>query len=183
MKHPLGPTLALLPLAALLLPALAVPVLAQDTPTELRDTMMRHFDGSARKMTMLSTAMPDELFTWSPGEGVMSVARVYAHIARYNYMYLEDNLGIPAPDDADLDRMEDVTDPAAVRELLARSIEHVRTHVPAMTAAELTTETTLYGRQVPGWAVLTQLVAHMNEHVGQSIAYARVNGVVPPWSR
>jgi uncharacterized damage-inducible protein DinB len=23
---------------------------------------------------------------------------------------------------------------------------------------------------------------HMHEHLGQAIAYARVNGVVPPWS-
>ena len=44
-------------------------------------------------------------------------------------------------------------------------------------------ERTLYGRQVGEWAVLLQLVTHMNEHLGQSIAYARMNGVVPPWSR
>lgn len=44
-------------------------------------------------------------------------------------------------------------------------------------------ETTLYGRKVPQWSVLLQLVAHMNEHLGQSIAYARMNGIVPPWSR
>jgi hypothetical protein len=36
---------------------------------------------------------------------------------------------------------------------------------------------------VPRWAVMLQLVAHMNEHLGQSIAYARANDVVPPWSR
>ena len=42
--------------------------------------------------------------------------------------------------------------------------------------------TTLYGRRVAGWAVLFQLIAHMNEHVGQSVSYARMNGIVPPWS-
>jgi uncharacterized damage-inducible protein DinB len=42
--------------------------------------------------------------------------------------------------------------------------------------------TRLYGRDVGEWAVLLQLVTHMNEHLGQSIAYARMNGVTPPWS-
>ena len=168
--------------ALLLLPTFAAPAFGQDTPTEIRDTMMGHFIGSSRKMTMLSAAMPDDLYTWSPGEGVMSVARVYAHIARYNFMYLEDNLGIAAPDDIDLDTMEDLTDPDAIRGFLERSIGHVRAHIPEMSAEKLAAETTLYGREVAGWAVLVQLVSHMNEHVGQAIAYARINGIVPPWS-
>ncbi len=52
-----------------------------------------------------------------------------------------------------------------------------------MDAAEWSRETELYGRTVGEWAVLLQLVTHMNEHLGQSIAYARMNGIVPPWSR
>ncbi len=51
-----------------------------------------------------------------------------------------------------------------------------------MSEADLTRQTPLYGRDVAGWAVLFQLLAHMNEHVGQSVAYARMNGIVPPWS-
>ncbi|SVE58134.1 uncharacterized protein METZ01_LOCUS510988, partial [marine metagenome] len=43
-------------------------------------------------------------------------------------------------------------------------------------------ETELYGRDVGEWAVLFQLITHMNEHLGQSIAYARMKHVVPPWS-
>ena len=52
----------------------------------------------------------------------------------------------------------------------------------ALDDAALASDTRLYGRTVDRWAVLVQLVAHMNEHLGQSIAYARMNGVVPPWS-
>jgi uncharacterized damage-inducible protein DinB len=62
-------------------------------------------------------------------------------------------------------------------------MEYVRGVAAEMDAERLAAETTLYGRQVGEWAVLLQLVAHMNEHLGQSIAYARMNGVVPPWSR
>ena len=51
-----------------------------------------------------------------------------------------------------------------------------------MSDEDLAASTHQYGRQVQKWAVMLQLVAHMNEHLGQSIAYARMNGVVPPWS-
>jgi len=51
-----------------------------------------------------------------------------------------------------------------------------------MPESQLASQTQLYGRNVQQWAVLLQLLAHMNEHLGQSIAYARMNGVVPPWS-
>ena len=50
-------------------------------------------------------------------------------------------------------------------------------------AEALEAETELYGRTGPAWAVLVQLETHLSEHLGQSIAYARMNGVVPPWSR
>lgn len=153
------------------------------SPEDYRDEFLRHFEQSSQKMVMLSEAMPPETYDWSPGEGVYSVARVYAHIARYNYLYLAENLGIPAPEGVDWQDLESLTGKAAVRDALLASIEHVRGAVSAMDEAALTRTVRLYGRDVPGWAVLFQLVAHMNEHVGQSIAYARMNGVVPPWSR
>lgn len=172
-----------IPFVALGMLLVTGPALAQSSPRDYRDALLRHFDGSARKVELLSDAMPENLYTWSPGEGVFSVARVYMHIARYNYMYLEDNLGIEAPEGVDWPNFESITDKATVVELLGKSIEHVRQSVSSMSEEQLTAETTLYGQQVPGWAVVLQLVAHMNEHVGQSIAYARMNGIVPPWSR
>jgi hypothetical protein len=67
--------------------------------------------------------------------------------------------------------------------LLQQSRDYVKRSVAAMPASQMDAPTTLYGRPVPQWAVLVQLVAHMNEHLGQSIAYARSNNVVPPWSQ
>jgi len=172
-----------IPLALLSALLVCAPASAQIPSPDYRDDMLGHFGRSSSKMEMLSQAIPAELYTWSPGEGVMSIARVYMHIARYNYMYLEDNLGIPAPSGVDWENFESVTDKAMVVDLLVKSIEHVKQSVANMSEEHLLRETTLYGRQVAGWAVLAQLVAHMNEHVGQSIAYARMNGIVPPWSR
>ena len=127
--------------------------------------------------------MPEERYTWSPGEGVTPVARVYAHVARYNFYYPASSLGVPAPGGQDAEAVEQRTGKAEILDLLRRSREHVQQTVEGMTDEQLATTTRLYGRDVPQWSVLLHLLAHMNEHLGQSIAYARMNGVVPPWSR
>jgi len=62
-------------------------------------------------------------------------------------------------------------------------MQYVRDVAEGMKSGPVDRPTGLYGRTVGEWAVLFQLVTHMNEHLGQSIAYARMNGVVPPWSR
>lgn len=172
-----------LPLFALALAAVPSVANAQTAAADVRDEIMRHFDASTRKFVMLAEAMPADRYEWSPGEGVMPVAQVYMHVARYNFRYLAENLGVTLPDDVDLSTMESVRDKSQVMETLQRSIDHVTKSVEAMREDALDGQTTLYGRDVPGWAVLMQLVAHMNEHLGQSIAYARMNEVVPPWSR
>ena len=156
---------------------------AQTNAPTIRDEILRHFDQSSGKVLSLSDAMPAELYEWSPSEGVMSVGQVYMHIARYNYEYLESSLHVPAPDDLQLDELESIRDKQIVTSVLQRSVDHVRTAVTAMSAEQLEAPAMLYGRTVAGWTVLLQLVAHMNEHVGQSVAYARMNDIVPPWSR
>ena len=64
---------------------------------------------------------------------------------------------------------------------LRESRDHVRTVVAGLRDPSQATKQ--YGRAVPQWSVLLQLVTHMNEHLGQSVAYARMNAIVPPWSR
>lgn len=172
--------LATLPILALLFVAPG-PVAAQED--SVRDELLMHFEASMSKFIELARAMPAEAYTWSPGEGVMEVGRVYMHVARYNYLYPSGNMGVALPAGIELDGMEAERDKARVLEALERSRAFVRESVGAMSAPELGRETTLYGRTVERRAVLLQLVAHMNEHLGQSIAYARMNGVVPPWSR
>ena len=161
----------------------AAPARAQATP-DFRAEFQGQFEASARKLVALSEAMPAESYSWSPMEGVMTVARVYRHIARYNYMYPHLNLGIDPPKGVDYRMLEEGgADKEEVARILAESMDHVRTVVDGMSDADLAAPVELYGRQVASWAVLLQLVTHMNEHLGQSIAYARMNRVVPPWSR
>ncbi|HSJ09765.1 MAG TPA: DinB family protein [Longimicrobiales bacterium] len=155
---------------------------AQDADP-LRDELLMHFEGSMTKFISLAKAMPADKYTWAPGEGVMQVGHVFMHVAHYNYAYPSDNMGVPAPAGVNLDTMESVRDKAQVVSALEQSHAYVRDAVRRMSAEDLRRTTELYGRDVARYAVLVQLVAHMNEHLGQSIAYARMNGIVPPWSR
>ncbi len=188
--------LPVLAMAASLSAPPPAPLAAQSTPDGFKTEIERQFGASARKAVMLAEAMPADKYGWSPGEGVASVARVYMHIARYNYMYLEQSMGIASPmgqdaymrweDDATA-RFQAKTASAADKEwivgVLSASMDHVRDNLEPMSDSDLAASTRQYGRQVQKWAVMLQLVAHMNEHLGQSIAYARMNDVVPPWSR
>jgi uncharacterized damage-inducible protein DinB len=177
------PSLRPLLLIAMVSCAVAASAQAQSVPPGFQEEFLRQFDGSMSKFVALAEAMPAERYQWSPGEGVMSVARVYAHVARYNYYYPASSLGVAAPPGVDPATMEDISEKERIVDLLRQSGEHVRRVVQERSGQQLGRATTLYGREVAEWSVLLQLLAHMNEHLGQSIAYARMNGVVPPWSR
>lgn len=160
---------------------------AQSTPPDFLAEFEGQFGGSARKLVSLAEAMPESSYDWSPGEGVASVATVFMHIARYNYMYPHENMGRETPVAPDeYRRWEGAADGMRKDEvvrILTASMDYVRSVAGEMDASSLGRSTMLYGRDVGEWAVMLQLVTHMNEHLGQSIAYARMNGVVPPWSR
>ncbi len=196
--HRVPCSLAALSVLALAAPAstpLVVPLAAQTTPEGFKVEIERQFGASTSKVIMVAETMPAEKYGWSPEKGIASVARVYLHIARYNYMYLEEDMGIASPigEEAYMRWEDDVTERFRAKtasvsekewivEALSASVDHVRESLEPMSDEDLAASTHQYGRQVQKWAVMLQLVAHMNEHLGQSIAYARMNGVVPPWS-
>ena len=155
----------------------------QSAPDTFAQEFMGQFDGAARKFEALAEAMPADAYAWSPGKGLMSVELVFMHIARYNYLYLAENLGMDVPEGINIRTMEEMTGKENVVSALKASNDYVRSKVKMMSAYDLNERTRLYGRDVQSWAVLFQLVSHMKEHLGQSIAYARVNEVKPPWAR
>ena len=175
--------LSMIAAAALALSLSGLSADAQATPANAREELLIQFNAAASKFEALAGAMPADKFTWSPGPGVMTVAQVYAHVARYNYAYPSQNMGVAAPRGVGLDTLERMTDKAQIVALLKSSAEYVRQSVRQMPESQLAQSTELYGRRAPQWSVLLQLVTHMSEHLGQSNAYARMNGVVPPWSR
>lgn len=161
---------------------LSLPATAQQT-NNFKDQFNRHFQYASQRLIQLAEEMPAEYYSWSPDGEAFTFERVCMHIARYNYLYPQSSLGIPAPEDIDLDGMEEFTGKETVVDYLRRSVDHVETMMEQMPESRLTEDTRLYGRTVNGQAVLMQLITHMSEHVGQAISYARMNEIVPPWNQ
>lgn len=164
------------PLATALAQAAATPAPA---PAGLRGDVLAQLDDAAGKLQQLAQAIPQDKFTWRPGAGVRSVSEVLMHVAGGNY-YVLSFAGVKAPSGQPAEAS--VTDKAQVVEQLRRSFDHARAAIRAMTDADLDKPTTMFGQRTTYRGVILTTATHAHEHLGQLIAYARVNGVTPPWS-
>lgn len=141
------------------------------------------------KLEGLAEAIPEEDYDWRPGEGVRSVGEVFIHVAADNYL-LPAILGVPAPAEtgitteyATVQAYEARTmTKAEIQAALSASFDHLEQAV-ASTRDDLGMTATAFGTEFTGGGLWTMAITHLHEHLGQSIAYARSNGVVPPWSR
>jgi uncharacterized damage-inducible protein DinB len=76
-----------------------------------------------------------------------------------------------------------ITDPTAMQEALKGSYEKVRQALAALSASDLTASVSLFGQKTTKQGAVLMIILDQHEHLGQSIAYARANNVVPPWSK
>lgn len=190
----------LAPLASLTLAAtlLAVaPAAAQQhdmsMPTEgLRADLLMDLDILEQKYTSLAEATTDH-YAWRPAEDVRSVSEVFTHIAGAN-LYIPVLFEVDPPAGMEVASMQEafgkmqemerqVTDPAAVMERLEAGFAHARHAIASVADEDLDDPIDLFGQQATKRAGLVLMVTHMHEHLGQAVAYARMNGVVPPWSQ
>jgi len=137
-------------------------------------------DDVQKKIMDLANAVPAEKYTWRPSADVRSVSEVYMHIAGGNY-FLGTFLGVQPPDDMPKD-IEKITDKKEVLAALQKSFDHLRTILKNNSDADLEKPVKLFGKPTTHRGVFVTALNHLHEHLGQSIAYARMNGVTPPWS-
>lgn len=138
------------------------------------------FDLAARQLLALAEAIPAEKYTWRPGPGVRSACEVFMHIAYGNYWLLA-QAGGEVPDTTakippDLEKK--VAAKPEVIGWLKNSLDAAR---KAYQATDRTKIVRFFGRETTSEAVFLRLLVHNHEHMGQSVAYARMMGVVPPW--
>ena len=147
----------------------------------MNDEAVRLFDDAANKLVRLAEAIPAEKYTWRPGEGVRSVSEVFLHVAAGNYS-IPRRLGTPAPEGFNPQGYDkSTTDKAKVIEALKQSIENVRKAYAGVTDVEKTAQW-FGGRQATMREIMFFIAIHEHEHLGQMIAYARMNGITPPWT-
>lgn len=155
-------------------------LLAQDMSATRAD-FLRQLTDVEKKYTSLAQAMPQAKLSWRPGEGVRSVSEVFMHITGANYM-LPTFLGVKAPEGLSRDMEKTVTDKDKIIPMMKDSFAHIRKAVESIPDADLNKKTKFFGNEMTYHSVIALMANHMHEHLGQLIAYARTNGVVPPWS-
>jgi peptidylprolyl isomerase len=145
-------------------------------------------DGPEKQALSLAKEIPEEKYDWRPAPGVRSIREVCLHIAYGNRLLLNISNGATQEE-----RVKQVQDQikregekltkAQVVQALTESFAAVREALQTASAGSLSRDIDFWGTQTTRRAVLAVLDVHIGEHLGQLIAYARMNGVVPPWSK
>lgn len=139
-------------------------------------------DQAREKLVALAEATPAEKFGWRPAEGVRSVGEVYAHVAGGNY-FLPTFWGSKVPDGINPRGFEkEGGDKAKTIATLKKSFDYLKQQIQALPPTDLDRKIKMFGRDATVRDTVMTLASHGHEHLGQAIAYARSNGIAPPWS-
>jgi uncharacterized damage-inducible protein DinB len=171
---------------------LSTPAFAQDAgappgPAGFRGDALKGAGRVEQQIVSLEQAMPQAKFTWRPAKGVRSVAEVYLHVAGGIY-FLTGMLGHAPPADVkalmESKKWESqTTKKDEIKAILTKAFDHYRQAILDTSDADLDKTVNMFGHDLSQRLVLMFVLGHCSEHLGQSIAYARINGVVPPWSK
>ena len=157
--------------------ALMVP-LAQAQPAKFQAAFGEDAGTLSKKFTGLAQVMAGK-YEWKPGQGVRSVGDVFNLIVEENGLLADaltgkTNTGTePAP----------ITDPGKMQEALKASYANLQKAITGLSDNDLQTRVKLFGEDMTKQDAVMLILEDQHEHLGQSIAYARINGVVPPWSK
>ena len=162
----------------------ARPLLAQAPPEGIWQGYDGEWSHVSSQLIALAEATPEDKFSWRPAPGVRSTSEVYMHIVIANF-YLLSVIGPKMPADLkDGTGMETaVKSKPEVIAWLKRSLEAVKEARMAETPKDLQRKVHIQGRDATVDGIYLRIISHSNEHMGQLVAYARMTGVVPPWSK
>lgn len=182
--------LLLLTLFLLAISAGSIGAVAQSTPAadqtapsyDMKAQSLLDLGRMQQKFVDLANAVPADKFTWRPSADSRSFAEVFLHVAGERYQILA-LMGATPPEGFNGKTFEkSTTDKAGIVAELNRSWEFAQKAINGMTNAEFAKLLPKLGPQANAGDVVYILVSDAHEHLGQSVAYARVNGVVPPWT-
>jgi len=146
------------------------------------------FSQMEQQVMALAKAVPEDKYGWRPAQGVRSFREVFLHIAYGNQLMLNISTGLHGDElqkeiAAQMKSEGELLTKDQVLQKLTDGFAAVRTALESARAAALSREIDFFGRATTQRGVLATLDTHIAEHLGQAIAYARMNGIVPPWSR
>lgn len=166
---------------------------AQDVPSresaiEMRARFVADLDTMYAKFVALAEAFPAEKYSWRPGDGVRSVGEAFMHVASEFYVFTPMAYGVPAsPVIArtrdGFQKFESMSTKPDVLKHLKEGFAYTKQQIEGLDAAKLTGKQKLFGGDRTIIETSLIMSGDLHEHMGQLIAYARMNGVKPPWSK
>jgi uncharacterized damage-inducible protein DinB len=159
-----------------------------EDPTGFRGDLLGHITYVQKKVLDLEGSLPASKMTWRPNKDVRTVSEVYSHIAYENYFFAKfagvappEGISFASPDDGT--KWEKAsTSKEVIHEQLVKSFSFVKDGIKNVSDASLDETVDFFGNKMTRRSVLMAMLTHIHEHLGQSIAYARMLGVVPPWT-
>ena len=156
-------------------------------PAPAADSLLP-FDGLESQVLQLARAVPEEKYGWRPAPGVRSFKEVFLHIAFGNSLQLHVADGVKREQinkeiEQNAKGESEPLTKAQVVEKLTQSFADVRKAMTEATTGSLQREVDFFGRKATTRGLFTEIDTHIAEHMGQLIAYCRMNGIVPPWSK
>ena len=176
---------------AVLIVSVAAPTRAQDVMTKdsvasLKTSFVADLDTLHQKFLGLAQAFPPDKYTWRPMDGVRSVSEVLMLAAMEGYSFIPNSFGAKPADLGSRDEMaklRTLSDKTQVIDHLNKGFAHAKRELEALDPGTLTAKRKVMGQDRSAADVVLFIGGDLHEHLGQLIAYARTNHIVPPWSK
>lgn len=155
----------------------------------LATDLANDLNGVEKKLVDLAAIMTEAQFDWRPADGVRTVREVLLHVASDNYLLPamqgftpDPSTGITTDYQTAIAFEKRALGRDSVLAEVRKSFEFLRNSLAETTPSKMGEPITMFGQSFTGQSAWILTVTHLHEHLGQLIAYARSNGVVPPWS-
>lgn len=165
-------------------PAQAQDAISKEGAAAVKAAFVADLEVMRGKFVGLAEAFPPDKYSYRPMEGVRSVAEVLALAASEGYSFVPTNFGGKAgATREEMAALRTSTDKAALIAALNKAFAHAKSELESIDPATLTGKRTVMGQQRSVVETALMIGGDLHEHLGQLIAYARANRVVPPWSK
>ena len=152
-----------------------------------RKVQKEDIDGLRQKFTALAKAVPADKLAWRPMEGTRSFREVFAHVAAEgNTETAMFGRPLPAGSLADFDaeeaRLKKLPDDQLIA-VMDRAMQSLSATLGGLTPAQINSPIRYYGESTLPRVATTYTLNDLHEHLGQLVAYTRMNRIVPPWTK
>ena len=176
--------MAIMATAALSTPARAQEAITKEAAAAVKASFIADLDVLKGKFVGLAEAFPQDKYTWRPMDGVRSVSEVFILAASEGYAFIPTSFGGKAgATREEMTAMRALTDKAKIIEHLNKAFAHAKAELTAADPATLTARRQVMGQSATAIDAALGIGGDLHEHLGQMIAYARMNHIVPPWSK